>query len=46
MKNNNSNNNAQIVKINNYRYAAIKPFKTKFVKLEKLLKFFSRIELR
>ena len=35
MKNNNSNNNAQIVKINNYRYAAIKPFKTKFVKLDK-----------
>ena len=46
MTNNNSNNKAQIVKINNYRYAAIKSFKNKFVKYEKLLKSFSYIELK
>ena len=46
MTNNNNNNKAQIAKINNYRYTAIKPFKNKFVKLDKLLKCFSHIELK
>ena len=35
-----------MAKINNYRYAAIKPLKNKFVKLNKLLKSFSHLELR
>ena len=46
MTNDNSNNKAQIVKLNDYRYTAIKPFKNKFVKLDKLLKSFSHIELK
>ena len=46
MTNNNSNNKARIVKINNYGYAAIKPLKNKFVKFNKLLKSFSHIELK
>ena len=46
MTNNNNNNKAQIAKINNYRYTAIKPFKNKFVKFDKLLKSFSHIELK
>ena len=41
MTKNNSNNKAQIVKIDNNRNAAIKPFKNKFVKLDELLKSFS-----
>ena len=44
--NNNSIHKAQIVKINNDRYAAIKPFKNKFVKLDELLESFPHIELR
>ena len=39
-------NNAQIVKIDNDGYAAIKPLKDKFIKLNKLLKSFSHLELR
>ena len=36
--NNNSNNKTQIVKINKYRYAGIKPSKDYFIKLKQLLK--------
>ena len=43
MPKNNSANKAQIVKMNNYIYAAIK---NKFVKLNNLLKSFSHLELR
>ena len=43
---NNSTNKAHIVRFNNYRYAAIKPLKNKFIKLDKLLKSFSHTELR
>ena len=32
--------------MNNYRYAAMKPFKNKFAKLDELLKSFSHLELR
>ena len=46
MSNNNSINKAKIAKINNHRYAAIKPLKNKFVKLNKILESFSHIELR
>ena len=46
MWNNNSSNKAQIVKINNYRYAAMKPFKNKFVKLDELLDSFPHLDLR
>ena len=46
MPNNNSTNKAQMVKINNYRYAAVKPQKNKFIKLNELLKSFSHVELR
>ena len=46
MSNNNSSNKAQIVKINNYRYAAMKPFKNKFVKLDELLDSFPHLDLR
>ena len=46
MPNNNSTNKAQTVKINNYRYAAIKLPKNKFIKLNELLKSFSHLELR
>ena len=46
MTKNNSNNKAQIVKIDNNRNAAIKPFKKKFVKLDELLKSFSHLELK
>ena len=46
MSKNNSTNKVQIVKINNYIYAAIKPLKNKFVKLNKLIKSFSHLELR
>ena len=44
--NNNSANKAQIVKIENDGYAAIKPLKDKFIKLNELLKSFSHLELR
>ena len=46
MTKNNSNNKAQIVKIDNNRDAAIKPFKNKFVKLDELLKSFSHLVLK
>ena len=36
--NNNSDNEAQIVKIKKYRYAGIKPSKDYFIKLKQLLK--------
>ena len=44
--NNNSTHKAQIVKIDNDGYAAIKPLKDKFIKLNKLLKSFSHLEIR
>ena len=43
---NNSTNKAQIIKLKNNWYAVIKPLKNKFIKLDKLLAFFSHIELR
>ena len=43
---NNSANKVQIVKSKNNRYAAIKPLKNKFIKVDKLLESFSHIELR
>ena len=43
--NNNVSNKAKIVKINDYRYAAIKPSKNKFIKLEELLESVSYTEL-
>ena len=43
---NNSANKAQIIKLKNDRYLAIKPLKNKLIKLDKLLKSFSHIELR
>ena len=46
ISNNNSINKAKIAKMNNHRYAAIKPLKNKFVELNKLLESFSDIELR
>ena len=41
-----SANKAQIVKINNSRYAAVKPLENKFIKLGKLLESISHLELR
>ena len=43
---NSSTYKAQIVKINSNRYAAVKPLKNKFIKLDKLLESFSHLELR
>ena len=43
---NNSANKAQIAKLKNNRYAALKPLKNKFIKLDRLLASFSHIELR
>ena len=43
---NNSTNKAQIVKLKDNRYAAIKPCKNKFIKQNNLLESFSHIELR
>ena len=43
---NNVANKAQIVKLKNDRYAAIKLLKNKFIKLDKLLASFLHIELR
>ena len=43
---NNSTNKAHIVKLNNHKYAAIKPLKNKFIKLTKILESFSHLELR
>ena len=42
----NSTNKVQIVKLKDNRYAAIKPLKNKFMKLNNLLESFSHIELR
>ena len=44
--NSNSTNKAQIVKLKDDRYAAIKPLKNKFIKLNKILEYFSHAELR
>ena len=44
--NNNSTHKAQIVKIDNDGYAAIKSLKDKFIKLNKLLQSFSHLKLR
>ena len=41
---NNSTNKAQIIKLKNNGYTAIKPLKNKFIKLHKLLASFSHIE--
>ena len=43
--NNKSNNKAQIIKINKYRYAGIKPSNDYFIKLKELLKHYSHHEL-
>ena len=43
---NNSINKAQIVKLQNNKYAAVKPLKNKFIKLNKILESFSHLELR
>ena len=43
---NNGTNKAQIVKLRNDRYAARKPLKNKFIKLDKLLASFSNVELK
>ena len=43
---NSSTNKAHILKLNNYKYAAIKPLKNKFIKLNKILESFSLLELR
>ena len=42
----NSDNKAEIAKLKNNRYAAIKPLKNNFIKLDRLLASFSQIELR
>ena len=41
---NNSANKAQIVQLKNNRYASLKPIKNKFIKLDKMLTFFSHKE--
>ena len=46
MSKNNNINKVQIVKINNHKYAAIKPLRNKFVNLNKILESFSHIKLR
>ena len=43
---NNSTNKAQIAKLKNNRYAALKPLKNKFIKLDRLLAFFPHTESR
>ena len=43
---NNGTNKTQILKLRNNRYAALKPLKNKFIKLDKVLAFFSHKELR
>ena len=42
---NNTDNKAHIVKINNYRYNALKPNKDKYIQLENVLKLFTHKEL-
>ena len=46
MTKSNSTNKAQIAKLKNNRYAALKLLKNKFIKLDKILASFSHIELR
>ena len=41
-----SSNKAKIVKINNYRHAAIKPLKSNSIKLNKFMQLHSHLELR
>ena len=41
-----SANKAYIVQLKNNRYAALKPLKNKFMRLEKMLKTFSHKELK
>ena len=43
---NNSINKAQIVKLQNNKYAAVKPLKNIFIKLNKILESFLHLELR
>ena len=43
---NNSTKKVQIVKLENNRYAAVKPLENKFIRLDKMLKSFSHKELR
>ena len=43
---NNDTNKTQILKLRNNRYAALKPLKNKFIKLDKVLASFSHKELR
>ena len=43
---NGSTNKACIIQLKNNRYAALKPFKNKFMRLEKMLKSFSHKELK
>ena len=43
---NSSTYKAQIVKINNTRYTAVKSLKNKFIKLDTLLESFSHLELK
>ena len=43
---NNSTKKVQIIKLENNRYAAVKPLKSKFIKLDKRLKSFSHKEIR
>ena len=42
---NNTDNKAYIIKINNYRYNALKPNKHKYIQLENILKLFTHKEL-
>ena len=43
---NNSTNKAYLIQLKNNRYAALKPLKNKFMQLEKMLRSFSRKELK
>ena len=43
--NNNANTKAKIIKLNNYRYAAIKPLKNKSIKLNEFIQSHSHHEL-
>ena len=46
MTESNSTSKSQITKLKNNRYAALKPLKNKFIKLDKILASFSHIESR
>ena len=43
---NNSDNKAKIIHLKDNRYAALKPLKNKFIKLDTILKCFSNKELK